>query len=80
MGPVPPEGHGPGGPEGELIVGGAPIAFYADPGTARRAEPEVLDNARSFHGAVERRGAVTVLWLAPPTRDRRSSVDGCVFA
>jgi hypothetical protein len=78
-GPVPPEGHGPGGPEGELTVNDALIAFYIDPGTAKRAEPEVLHNARSFHGEVERRGTVTVLWLRPPPKDLRSKVHGCVF-
>ncbi len=78
-GPVPPEGHGPGGPEGELIAGDALIAFYVDPGTAKRAEPEVLHNARTFHGEVERRGTVTVLWLQPPPKDLLSNVHGCVF-
>jgi hypothetical protein len=78
-GPVPPEGHGPGGPEGELIVSDALIAFYIDSGTAKRAEPEVLHNARGFHGEVERHGAVTVLWLQPPPNDLRSSVHRCVF-
>lgn len=79
-GAVPPEGHGPGGPEGELIVSDALIAFYADAGTARRAEPEVLHNARGFHGEVERAGAVTVLWLQPPPGNLRSSVRACAFA
>jgi hypothetical protein len=78
-GPVPPAGPGPGGPEGELIVGGALIAFYADPETAKQAEPEVLRNARGFHGEVERRGTVTVLWLQPPANHLRSSVLGCGF-
>jgi hypothetical protein len=78
-GPVPPEGRGPGGPEGELIVSDAFIAFYIDPGTAKRAEPEVLHNARRFHGEVERRSTVTILWLHPPPKDLRSNVHGCVF-
>lgn len=78
-GPVPPEGHGPGGPEGELIVSDALIAFYIDAGTAKRAEPEVVHNARGFHGDVERRGTVTVLWLQTPSKDLRSNVRGCVF-
>jgi hypothetical protein len=77
-GPVPPEGHGPGGPEGELIVSDALIAFYIDSATAKRAEPEVLHNARSFHGEVERRGAVTILWVRSPPNDLRSDVHGCV--
>jgi hypothetical protein len=77
-GPVPPEGHGPGGPEGELILSDALIAFYTDPSTAKRAEPEVLHNARRFHGEVERRGTVTILWIQRPPNDLRSSVHGCV--
>jgi hypothetical protein len=70
---------GPGGPEGELIVSDALIAFYIDAATAKRAEPEVLHNARSFHGEVERHAAVTVLWLQTPPKNLRSSVHGCVF-
>jgi hypothetical protein len=79
-GPVPPEGHSPGGPEGELIVGGAFIAFYADPRIAKRAEPEVLRNARGFGGEVVRRGAVTILWIGPPGNDLRTSVQACAFS
>jgi hypothetical protein len=62
-GPVPPEGHGPGGPEGELITSGALIAFYADARIAKQAEPEVLREARGLGATVDRRNAVTVLWL-----------------
>jgi hypothetical protein len=78
-GPVPPEGHGPGGPEGELIVSDALIAFYIDPRTAKRAESEVRHNARSFHGEVERHDSVTIIWLQPPPKDLRSNVHECVF-
>ena len=83
-GPVPPAGHGPGGPEGELIVGngtgGAFIAFYPDRHSAEGLEPEVIRNARGFGGLVERRGAVTVLWIRPPTSSLRMSVQACAFA
>ena len=78
-GPVPPAGHGPGGPEGELVVGDALIAFYADERFAQRAEPEVLRNAGGFGGKLERRGAVTVLWIHPPAADLRAKVLACMF-
>ena len=79
-GPVPPEGHGPGGPEGELNTGGALIAFYADRRTAEQAESEVLREARRLGGTVEHRGAVTVLWLAKQAeKNLGARVGGCVF-
>jgi hypothetical protein len=78
-GPVPPGGHGPSGPEGELMVSDALIAFYADPHLAKRAEPEVLRNARGFGGKLESRGAVTVLWIQPPSNALRSGVQACVL-
>jgi hypothetical protein len=78
-GPVPPGGHAPGGPEGELVVGDALIAFYANPRSAKRAEPEVLRNARGFGGKPERRGDVTVLWIRPPPNDLRAKILACVF-
>ncbi len=79
-GPVPPGGHTPGGPEGELVLGDALIGFYTDPRSAKRAEPEVLRNARGFGGTPERRGAVTVLWIRPPPNDLRARVLACVHA
>jgi hypothetical protein len=78
-GPVPPGGRAPGGPEGELVVGDALIAFYANPRSAKRAEPEVLRNAGGFGGKPERRGAVTVLWIRPPPSDLRARVQACAF-
>ncbi len=79
-GPVPPEGHGPGGPEGELITSGALIAFYADARIAKRAEPEVLREARRLGATVDRRNAVTVFWLVRlPAPDVRGRVERCVF-
>jgi hypothetical protein len=87
-GAVPPEGHGPGGPEGELIAGGpkgelkpgaALIAFYADARIAERAEPEVLRNVRDFEGKVDRHGAVTILWLQSPTNRVRADLQACAF-
>jgi hypothetical protein len=78
-GPVPPAGHAPGGPEGELIIGEALIAFYPSPRSAKQAEPEVLRNARAFGGKPERRGAVTLLWIRQPPNDLRAKVLACVF-
>lgn len=77
-GPVPPGGHASGGPEGELVVGDALIGFYVDPRYAQRAEPEVLRSARGFGGKPERRGAVTVVWIRPPTNDLRVRVLACM--
>jgi hypothetical protein len=71
-------------PDGELVVGdgtgGAFVAFYGDPARAERLEPAVKRNARRFAGAVERRGAVTVLWIRPPAGGLRERVETCVFA
>jgi hypothetical protein len=78
-GPVPPAGHGQGGPEGELVVGDALIAFYADERFAQRAEPEVRRNAGGFGGKLERRGAVTVLWIHSPANALRARVLACLF-
>jgi len=79
-GSVPPEGHGPGGPEGELITGGALIAFYADARVAEQAEPQVLREAHRLGATVDRHNAVTVFWLgrrSPPAL--RGPVERCVF-
>ena len=79
-GPVPPEGHGPGGLEGELITSGALIAFYADARIAKRAEPEVLREAHRLGATVDRRNAVTFFWLPRrPAPDVRGRVERCVF-
>lgn len=82
-GAVPRAGHDPGGPEGELIVGmthggAALIAFYANPANAKLAEPQVRQNAHSFHGEVERHGTATILWLQTPTKHLRSTAQRCV--
>jgi len=82
-GPVPPAGHDPGGPEGELVVGipqrgGALIAFYANQENAKRAEPEIRQSAHRFHGEVERHGTATILWLQTPTRHVRSAAQRCL--
>jgi hypothetical protein len=82
-GPVFPQ-QSPTSPDGELIVGngagGAFIAFYTDAGRAARLEPEVRQNARHLGGQVERRGAVTVLWIRRPANGLRKVVLACAFA
>lgn len=73
---------GPNSPDGELIAGylptGALIAFYRSIEKAERLEPAVLGNARRLHSQVERAGAVTILWLRPPTARIRRAMQGCV--
>jgi hypothetical protein len=80
---VPPDPHSPRSPDGELIVGnvagGAFIAFYKDPRKAQRLEPDIVRNAKRFGGEVERRGAVTVLWIRRPASDLRNTVKACAF-
>lgn len=70
-------------PEGELIVGNATTraiaAFYSDALTAKRAERTVVRNARRFGGQVERRGAVTIVWIRSPSSDRRAALRRCVY-
>jgi hypothetical protein len=83
-GPVLPSGpFDPGSPDGELIVGsgadGAFIAFYGDAQRAQRLEPAAIGRAKRFGGQVERRGAVTVVWVRAPASGLRSSVDACAL-
>jgi hypothetical protein len=74
----------PSTPEAELIAGnrsdGAFIAFYTDSRSAQRIEPELTPFAHRFGGRVERRGAVTVVWIRPPASGLRTSVQACAFA
>ena len=77
-GPVLPQ-QGPSSPDGELITGGAFIAFYTDPRKAQRLEAAVKQNARRFGGQVVRNDAVTVLWIHPPASGLRSAVSVCTF-
>jgi hypothetical protein len=78
-GPVPPAGHAPSGPEGELITDDSLIAFYPSPRSAKEAEPEVLRSARALGGKPERSGAVTILWIRQPPKDLRAKILACVF-
>jgi len=68
-------------PDGELDVGngsgGALIAFYPDPSQARLLEPGIVKSTKGLGAAVERHGAVTVVWVAAAASMRRD-VRGCV--
>jgi hypothetical protein len=76
----PPERSSSSSPDGELIAAvGAFIAFYTDPAKAQRLEPEAMQNAKRHGWQVGRHGAVTVLWIHPPSSGVRSSVEACVF-
>jgi hypothetical protein len=77
-GPIFPQ-QGPNTPAGELITGGAFIAFYTDQLKAERLEPQVRQNAKRFGGQVVRNGAVTVLWIHPSASGSRDAVSGCAF-
>jgi hypothetical protein len=84
-GPVfPPDKQNTGSPNGELVAGapgagGAFVAFYGNAQQAQRLEPDVARNARRFGGQVERRGAVTIVWIRPPARSVRLAVQTCAF-
>jgi hypothetical protein len=69
-------------PDGELVVRSihpAFIAFYTDVAKADRLNSRVVRNARAFHGQVEKRDAVTIVWAVPPAGGLRRTVEGCVF-
>jgi hypothetical protein len=70
--------------DGELIAGsaagGAFIGFYTSAARAQRLEPEVARNASRFAGEVQRRGAVTVVWVHAPSSTQRKTIDGCAVA
>lgn len=65
----------------ELIVGGkgasAFAAFYKDSAGAKRYESEIRKNATRFHGGVQRRGRVTVVWVRRSLA--RARIKRCVF-
>jgi PASTA domain-containing protein len=68
-------------PDLELVLQPGPptfVALYADPGRARENAPQIRRNARRFDGIVERLGRVTIIWVKPPSADRRTAVRGCV--
>ena len=69
-------------PDGELVVGSSHPAFvasYRDVAKAARLSSAVMRHARAFHGQVEQRGAVTIVWAAAPSGGVRRAVEGCVY-
>jgi hypothetical protein len=76
---------GPGdedAPDLELVLRepGPPafVALYADPWRARENAPSIRRIARHFHGSVERRGRITIVWVKRPGAERRAAVLGCI--
>jgi hypothetical protein len=57
---------------------GAFVAFYVDLGKARRLASVVARDANRLAGEIERRGAVTILWVHPPAREQRRAVEACL--
>jgi PASTA domain len=54
------------------------VALYADPARARENAPRIRRIARRFHGSVERRGRITIVWVRRPGAERRAAVLGCI--
>ena len=69
--------------DGELVVGRSAahavfIAFYTDAARAQRLQASLMRDGRRLKGQVQRRGAVTVLWIHPPS-GIRAAVQTCAF-
>jgi hypothetical protein len=83
-GPVlPPNPARSRSPDGELVVGESAtralfIAYYASAARAQRLQAGLVANARRVNGHVERRGAVTLLWVHAPA-GVRSAVQACAL-
>ncbi len=84
-GPVlPPVSPGSSSPDGELVVGRSAahvlfIAFYTDAARAQRLLAQLMRNAGRLKGQVERHGAVTILWVQPPSGSRAAG-QACAFS
>ncbi|MDQ2759511.1 MAG: hypothetical protein M3Y17_03485 [Actinomycetota bacterium] len=83
-GPVlPPVSPRSSSPDGELALSRSAadavfIAFYTDAARAQRLQAVLIQSARRVKGQVERHGAVTVLWIHPPS-GIRAAVQACAF-
>jgi hypothetical protein len=53
--------------------------YYDDEDRAERYEPALRRNARRFDGAVERHGALTLLWVRGDERRLAERVRGCLL-
>jgi hypothetical protein len=80
---LPPNPPGSTQPDGEVVIGSEHptfIGFYVDAHRAQRLAPAIAHAAARTHAAVERRGADTIVWTAPPTRALRDVVRACLSA
>jgi hypothetical protein len=71
----------PAQPDGELVIRAshpAFIAFYTDAARAKRIEPALRREDSGKHLLLERRGAVTIVWMQAPAAGLRDTVWGCV--
>jgi hypothetical protein len=67
--------------DGEIVVSSPHptfVAFYSDVAKARRVESSAARSVR-FHGLVEDRGTVRIIWTHAPTSALRSAVEACSF-
>jgi hypothetical protein len=81
---LPPNPPGSSSADGEIVVGESAasvvfIAFYTNPARAQQLEASLMRNAHRLKDQVERHGAVTVLWVHPPS-GVQASVRACAFA
>ena len=76
---LPPQ---PTGPSGELMTGGAEIAYYTDAARAARLAPDVARNLTRFrevghYAELQRDGAQNIVWFASPSGGLRTTVLAC---
>ena len=76
---LPPNPPGSSSADGEVVVGVVFIAFYTNTARAEQLEASLMRNAHRLKGQVECHGAVTVLWVHPPS-GVRAAVRACAFA
>jgi len=72
-----------GVPEYEILFsstrGGGFIGFYENAARAKRVARQLRKNARRFSGAaIERRGAINIVWVDLSQPDARASVRACL--
>lgn len=81
---LPPNPPGSSSADGEIVVGQSAanivfIAFYTNAARAQQLQASLIRNAHRLKDQVERHGAVTVLWIHPPS-GVRAAVRACAFA